>query len=611
MKRFLSALLFSAFVLCGTFFVSCDFGGGGSGYQEKTINSNSSQTASSISLFASATDINVAETEAAVCVNFKPANAKVSIWMDTDVVSFKDEPTAVGDSWIVKIKPNRIGTFVVNAQSGSEKKSLAIKVSAPASNIQVTGYASPIDKDKTVKLTAVTTPIVSTSTIKWASSDTNVATVDQSGLVTAKGAGEARITATAVNNDVGRTAPVTGYIDVTVKGFYLNDTIFVLCQKDLDDDVEAKTSGITGGTVAWTSSNTSLFTVAADSSDSKKAKLTYQNGANGLGEVTATLTAGGETYTAKATVIVVPYTMLALGDSIAAGYAPKPMGGDAKDDDMKEQDMLDAYEKYLNRRKGGTAPDYVNEFCYSAKLRDSLAESENIKLLGYANTGDQTKDLIAKLDPNYSDGTIATKKGEILEAVDQADYITLCIGANDILQRATGWNILARDLDWFRATFTQDMATFKTNFDTILEKIFDAGPDTKVYVMSVYSPYHLFNQTNIPASQFGPPWGDFAKKIIAVNGIAEEFLAQLNAYIKSKADNSKVYYVDVADVINKVTDVAEHSKLINADPSKFNLTALISKGGSVVPIWFDPHPRKAGAVKIADIYKPVVQQSQP
>lgn len=258
MKRFLSALFASTLLFSGIMFTACDSGGGG-GYQEKTINPSSSQAASSISLFASAMDINVAEAEAAICVNFKPANAKVLIWMDTDVVSFKDEPTVVGDSWVVKIKPNRIGSFVFNAQSGSEKKTLALKVSAPASNIQITGYTNPIDKGKTVKLTEKTTPNPTTSTIKWASSDENVATVDQSGLVTAKGAGEARITATAVDNDVARTAPVTGYVDVTVKGFYLNDTIFVLCQKDLDDDVEANAIGITGGTVAWTSSDTNLF----------------------------------------------------------------------------------------------------------------------------------------------------------------------------------------------------------------------------------------------------------------------------------------------------------------------------------------------------------------
>ncbi len=614
MKKLFAALVAAA-ILCGGFlFVSCDSGSdtpyiipAASHYQQRAIQASSGDTATSLSVYASDTNISIAETEAAVGVSFSPANAKVTVSMDTDVATFKGDAEKIDDTWVVRFTPNKLGEFTISAQSGLQTTSIKIKVSARASKIEIKGYESPIEKNSTLRLTSVTTPNPTTSTIQWASSDTNVATVDQNGLVTAKSAGVATITATAVDNDVGRTAPVTGYVDVEVKGFFLSDTFFVLCNKDVDDDVEAKAVGIDGGTVAWTSSNTNLFTVEEISTDTKKAKLKYKNSANGLGEVTATLTTASGTYTAKATVIVVPYTMLALGDSIAAGYAPKPMGGDAKDDGMKEQDMLDAYEKYLNRRKGGTDPNYVNEFCYSAKLKDYLATSKNIRLFGYANTGDQTKDLIAKLAPDYSDGTIATKKGEILEAVKQADYITLCIGANDILQRATGWNLLAKDLDWFRNTFTQDLATFQTNFDTILTKIFAANSNTKVYVMSVYSPYILFNQTNIPAEQFGPPWGDFVKKIIDVNGIAQDSLAELNNYISTKAAaNASVYYVDVATEINSVNDVAEHSKLINADPSKFNSTALISKGGSVVPIWFDPHPRMAGAVKIADKYKTVV-----
>lgn len=335
-----------------------------------------------------------------------------------------------------------------------------------------------------------------------------------------------------------------------------------------------------------------------------KNKLYYKPEAKGQGKLTATLTtSSGETKIATATVIVAKYYMLALGDSIAAGYAPKPMGGKAKDEDMAEKDMIAAYEKYMNRRKGGGAdPNYVNEFSYPAVLKTKLSEATNITLQSYARTGDQTKDLLAKLSPNYSDAEIATKKGEILEAVKQADYITLCIGANDILQRATGINIFMKDLNWFRDTFKSDLEKFKANFDTILGTLADNG--ATVYVMSVYSPYHYFTgNPPIPDSQYTPLYEATTKKIVAINGIAQGFLGQLNDYISDKAAaNPYVEYVDVASVINTVVQDT-HKTLIHADPEKFNLDALVSTFGQTIPIWFDPHPTKAGAVKIADTYK--------
>jgi uncharacterized protein YjdB len=555
-----------------------------------------------LELFADA-DVSVAEPLAAVNASFSPATAQVKVWAETDVVSFVEDPEEIEGSWLVKFKPKRQGAFTIYAQSGYVKKSITIKVSAKAASVEISGNSEPIDPGKKIRLTAKTNPPDSISTITWASSDDSVATVDQNGNVTAVAPGEAVITATASDEDsgVGGSLPVTGRFDVTVKGFFLSDKYIYLCNKDVCDEVEAKLVGV-DGEVSWTSSNIALFTVS--SASGLKNKLYYKPEAQGQGTLTATLTtASGEKKTATATVIVAKFYMLALGDSIAAGYAPKPMGGKGKDEDMAEQDMIDAYEKYMNRRKGGVAdPNYVNQFSYPAVLKTKLSGNTNITLQSYARTGDQTKDLLAKLDPNYRDAEIATKKGEILEAVNQADYITLCIGANDILQRATGINIFMKDLNWFRDTFKSDLEKFKANFDTILGTLADNG--ATVYVMSVYSPYHYFTgNPPIPDSQYTPMYKSTTEKIVAINGIAQGFLGQLNDYISDKASaNPYVEYVDVASVINTVVRDT-HKTLIHADPEKFNLDALVSTFGQTIPIWFDPHPTKAGAVKIADTYK--------
>jgi len=612
MRRLFTTIFTCAFFAAGLVFVSCDSGANSpsqsiNNFQQRVLNPNSADVATDLTLFADC-DLSVAEPIAAVNASFSPATAQVKVWAETDVVSFVEDPEEIEGTWLVKFKPKRQGSLTIYAQSGYVKKSITINVSARAASVEVSGNAEPIDPGKKIRLTAKTNPPDSISTITWASSDDSVATVDQNGNVTAVAPGEAVITATASDEDsgVGGSLPVTGRFDVTVKGFFLSEKYIYLCHKDVCDEVEAKLVGV-DGEVSWTSSNTNLFTVANDSG--LKNKLYYKPGAQGQGTLTATLkTSAGEPKTATATVIVAKYYMLALGDSIAAGYAPKAMGGKAKDEDLEQKLMIAAYEKYMNRRKGGVAdPNYVNEYAYPAVLKTKLLEKTNITLQSYARTGDQTKDLLAKLDPNYSDAEIATKKGEILEAVKQADYITLCIGANDILQRATGINIFMKDLNWFRETFASDLEKFKTNFDTILGTLTDNG--ATVYVMSVYSPYYYFKESPpIPDTQYTPMYKSTTEKIVKINRIAEGFLGQLNEYISGKADtNPYVVYVDVAHEINNVTDVAKHAKLIHADPTKFNLDALVSTFGQTIPIWFDPHPTIAGAEEIADEYNKVLK----
>ncbi|MBR5096159.1 MAG: Ig-like domain-containing protein, partial [Treponema sp.] len=539
-KNLFSILAAMALVGAGLFFGSCS-GSSSSNYQEKIINPSSGVTATSIELIGSAS-VSPYDAMSTLSVSVTPANARVNVWSESDTALFIGEPVYLNGFWFVMFKPYRQGTFVITAQSGSVSKTLSINVVSKLVSIEVTGCSSPIDKGGKVQLTAKKNPWDAPDALAWASSNTDIATVDQNGLVTAVAPGFATITASA--------GSITGYLDVAVKGFYINEDLFFLCVKNFDDNAEAKLVGIEDGTVTWTSDKPSLFTVTADASDSKKAVLNYVNGASGEATLTATLTtAGGATYSDTAKVIVEKFSMLALGDSIAAGYAPEALG--PEDKDLEEPAMIEAYKKYMSRRKGGTDPNYVNEYCYSAILAKNFAQSANTKLLSYARTGDQTKDLIEKLKPDYRDGELATRTGETLDAVKKSDFITLCIGANDILQRATGMNLLFQDLDWFRTTFASDLATFKTNFDSILATLTNNGQ--RVYVMSVYSPYHYYTWDNIPESERTGNFEAFIKKLVAVNGIAEGFLDQMNAYIKQKADaNASVKFVDVAATLNVV-----------------------------------------------------------
>jgi lysophospholipase L1-like esterase len=612
MRKLFAVLFVSAFVLGGIVVAGCDSSGGtDSHYQERTINASSGLTAESLELFA---DFSVSKAEAfsAVNVTVIPSGAKVRVWADTDVVSFIENPEEIAESWIVKFKPNRQGEFTVNAESGSVKKTVTIKVTSKLSSITVAGSADPIDVGKTVQLKANKNPSDSPATVTWASSDEKVATVDQNGLVTAKAAGVATITATSTDTETDTyngADIVSGYFDVTVKGFYLSDTSFFLCQKDTDDEVEAKLVGIGDGTVTWTPDASGVFTVTVDPSDNKKAKLNYKDGADGQGKLTATVTVAGKTYEATADVYVHKFYMLALGDSIAAGYAPKKIGEGADDKDLEEPDMLEAYNKYMNRRKDKSVdPNYVNEFAYPAVLKTKLTTSSNVTLHSYAMSGDNTTMLLDKLKDNYRDGTIATKQGEIMEAVKQADFITLCIGANDILLKVFGTDLITKTPEQFKTMFEDEVPGFKKRFDQIIATLTANGQ--QVYVMSIFSPYKYFKSRAdggfISDDKFSGFYKSWVKKIVKINNYAEPVITQINEYIKSVAtSNPNVTFIDVAPMFDNMGN-DDHKKNLHPVPEKMDFTKLIAGMGKKIPIWFDPHPTMAGAVKIAEKYNEVL-----
>ena len=68
------------------------------------------------------------------------------------------------------------------------------------SSIAVAAAMNPVSLPGTVKVTATVSPAAAPQAVTWASSDSSVATVDGTGLVTTRLTGSAVITATSVSN---------------------------------------------------------------------------------------------------------------------------------------------------------------------------------------------------------------------------------------------------------------------------------------------------------------------------------------------------------------------------------------------------------------------------
>lgn len=121
-----------------------------------------------------------------------------------------DSETTTGLTWessdekIVKVSEDGvvtavgIGSSTITAKIQGKTAKCEVRVLAPLESIQLDKASANLKKGETVDLNVKVNPVYTTDdkTVTWKSSNTNVATVDKNGKVTAVGAGEATISAT-------------------------------------------------------------------------------------------------------------------------------------------------------------------------------------------------------------------------------------------------------------------------------------------------------------------------------------------------------------------------------------------------------------------------------
>lgn len=121
-----------------------------------------------------------------------------------------DSETTTGLTWessdekIVKVSKDGvvtavgIGSSTITAKIQGKTAKCEVRVLAPLESIQLDKASADLKKGETVDLNVKVNPVYTTDdkTVTWKSSNTNVATVDKNGKVTAVDAGEATISAT-------------------------------------------------------------------------------------------------------------------------------------------------------------------------------------------------------------------------------------------------------------------------------------------------------------------------------------------------------------------------------------------------------------------------------
>ncbi len=208
-----------------------------------------------------------------------------------------------------KITGHKLGyaTITATALDGSEVEATCeVRVVIPASSVTVNYNTIALLVGQTKKIKVTVKPDNATfKTAKWTTSDDSIAVVDDDGLIIAKKAGSATITAEARDNS-GKKALiyVTVYDRIGASGITLQDKKVVLLPGEEKMVQMVLIPANSNDEATWSTDNAAVAKV-----DKKTGKITAK--ATGIAYVTA-MTDSGKTATVEVVVIGLNYTELTL-----------------------------------------------------------------------------------------------------------------------------------------------------------------------------------------------------------------------------------------------------------------------------------------------------------
>lgn len=217
-----------------------------------------------------------------------------------------------------KLYPKKKGVCTITAttKDGTNlSASATVRVAAPAASVSIDQDQAIVNGGSTLNLkaTVTTTDGDKYNNVEWTSGDTNIATVDQNGVVTAKYPGKVVIKATALDGTYqGATCVITVIQGVTGVELPATETVSVGDKITLNAAVLPDYAS--NKAVTWSSSDENIATVSKDGVVTGRSE----------GRVTITCKTEDGGYTAKCTVTVVisakSVTLNKSSVNIQAGY---------------------------------------------------------------------------------------------------------------------------------------------------------------------------------------------------------------------------------------------------------------------------------------------------
>ena len=200
-------------------------------------------------------------SEMRLVVNYNPSDTteRDVVWSSSD-----DEVVSVNKYGV--ITANNPGTATITVTSADTKKTATciVTVFIPVEHVVLDQENLTLAKGSEKKIQATVSPSNATDkNIEWRSSDENIATVNQDGVVTAVGQGKAIITATSVDGGISSSCDVTVFIPVE---HVVLDQENLTLAKGSEKKIQATVSpsNATDRNIEWRSSDENIATVNQD-----------------------------------------------------------------------------------------------------------------------------------------------------------------------------------------------------------------------------------------------------------------------------------------------------------------------------------------------------------
>lgn len=187
--------------------------------------------------------------------------------------SSNNSVATVSDSGVVTAVGKGTATITCKTADSGKKATCTVNVTKKIAvqSLSLNKSTKTVYKGKTYQLKATITPSnASIKTVTWKSTDTSVATVTSSGLVTAKGNGTAKIICTSTDGKYTATCKIT--VKTKVTGVTLNAkkaTLYVGNTKQLTATISPKSAS--NKNITWKSSDKSVATVNSSGKVTAKA----------------------------------------------------------------------------------------------------------------------------------------------------------------------------------------------------------------------------------------------------------------------------------------------------------------------------------------------------
>lgn len=173
-----------------------------------------------------------------------------------------------------------------------------------------------------------------------------------------------------------------------------------------------------------------------------------------------------------------PFRYVSLGDSIAAGHS------------------LDGWSYDTQYGKNGNTETLIIPGCYTDLIRNDLANRyDRVKATSFARSGDTVADLMAKLDHAI-----------VRNAIAKANVVTICIGANDVLEPAMSYldEYINGNMSNMNAVIEANLATLgndaaPNSYMSLFNKLYAINPNARYVFTTIYNPYkylHLDESTS-------------------------------------------------------------------------------------------------------------------